>query len=329
MISDFNVKNGPIEINTIKKTVQCEIFGIDPNTKYNHISSIDSNKYGSGDTIYFLYENYNDHDSLNKDSTFVVSKNQKEKFSKFNNLIIVNDVQASIAKLSGIFYREINEFDHDALNDTKIGNNCKIASSAIIKKGCLIGDNSVIKDGVVIDYNCKLGNNVLIEENSIISNSILGDSVRIGRNTCLGQRGFGFAIDQTKNQDIFHIGRVIVQSNVSIGSNCCVDRGSFGDTIIGENTYFDNMCHIAHNVCVGRNSIFAGMCGIAGSSIIGDNVMAGGQVGISGHIKIGNNVRIAAKSAVFKNVIDNSSVMGNPAIDKLKYLKNYLKIYEK
>ena len=162
-----------------------------------------------------------------------------------------------------------------------------------------------------------------------LSNSIFGDNVRIGRNTCLGQRGFGFAIDQTKNQDIFHIGRVIVQSNVSIGSNCCIDRGSFGDTIIGENTYFDNMCHIAHNVCVGRNSIFAGMCGIAGSSIIGDNVMAGGQVGISGHIKIGNNVRIAAKSAVFKNVIDNSSVMGNPAIDKLKYLKNYLKIYEK
>ena len=328
MISDFNVKKGPIEINIIKKTIQCEIYGIDSSAKYNHISSIDSNKHDNSDTIFFIYENYSNIEFLNKDSTFVVSKNQKEKFSKFNKLMLVNDVHTSVAKLSKIFYREINELE-DTLDDIKIGNNCKIATSAIIKKGCFIGNNSVIKDGVVINHNCKIGNNVLIEENSIISNSILGDGVRIGRNTSLGQRGFGFALDQTKNEDIFHIGRAIVQSNVSIGSNCCIDRGSFGDTIIGENTYFDNMCHIAHNVHIGRNCVFAGMCGIAGSSIIGDNVMSGGQVGISGHIKIGNNVRIAAKSAVFKNVIDNSSVMGNPAIDKFRYLKNYFKNYEK
>ncbi len=329
MITDFNVKKGPVEISAIKKIIQCEIRGIDPNTKFIHISSIDTNKYDNGDTIYFIYENYNNYEPLNKDSTFIVSINQKEKFNKFNNLIFVNDVHSSVAKLSAIFYREINELDNDSLKEIKIGNNCKIASSAIIKKGCSIGDNSVIKDGVVIDYNCKIGNNVLIEENSIISNSIFGDGIRIGRNTSLGQRGFGFALDQTKNHDIFHIGRVIVQSNVSIGSNCCIDRGSFGDTIIGENTYFDNMCHIAHNVYIGRNCIFAGMCGIAGSSVIGDNVMAGGQVGISGHIKIGNNVKIAAKSAVFKNVIGGSSIMGNPAIDKFRYLKNYLRIHEK
>ena len=118
-----------------------------------------------------------------------------------------------------------------------------------------------------------------------------------------------------------------MQSNVSIGSNCCVDRGSFGDTVIGENTYFDNLCHIAHNVVVGNNCVFAAMAGIAGSSKIGNYVMAGGQVGISGHLSVGNNVHIAAKSAVLKSVEDNCSVMGNPAIDKYKYIRKYKKFY--
>ena len=114
---------------------------------------------------------------------------------------------------------------------------------------------------------------------------------------------------------------------MSIGSNCCIDRGSFGDTIIGENTFFDNLCHIAHNVVVGTNCVFAAMTGIAGSSIIGDSVMGGGQVGIAGHLNIGNKVSIAAKSAVLQDIGNNRSVMGNPAVDKYKYIRRYKKFY--
>lgn len=110
---------------------------------------------------------------------------------------------------------------------------------------------------------------------------------------------------------------------VKIGSNCTIDRGSFGDTIIGENSFFDNLCHVAHNVVVGNNCIFAAMSGIAGSAKIGDNVMAGGQTGIAGHLNIGNNVKIAAQSGVLKDIGDNSSVMGHPAINKFVYLKKF------
>ena len=153
--------------------------------------------------------------------------------------------------------------------------------------------------------------------------------MRIGRNCSIGQPGFGFAINKTNNEKIFHKGRVILQNNIQIGSNCCIDRGSFSDTIIGENTFLDNMCHVAHNVTIGNNCIFAACLGIAGSAKIGNFVLAGGQVGINGHIKIGDRVRIAAKSGVFSDVSDGESVMGNPAINKFKYIKNFKKHHGK
>ena len=120
-----------------------------------------------------------------------------------------------------------------------------------------------------------------------------------------------------------------MQNNVQIGSNCCIDRGSFNDTVIGENTYFDNMCHIAHNVEVGNNCVFAACAGIAGSAKIGNFVLAGGQVGIAGHIIIGDRVSIAGKSAVFSSIKDGENVMGNPAVSKSKFIKNYKKYYER
>ena len=131
------------------------------------------------------------------------------------------------------------------------------------------------------------------------------------------------------NEKIFHKGRVILQNNVQIGSNCCIDRGSFNDTVIGENTYLDNMCHIAHNVIIGNNCVFAAFFGVAGSAIIGNQVLAGGQVGINGHIKVGDRVRIAAQSGVFTDVGDDENIMGSPAINRFKYIKNFKKKYGK
>ena len=128
------------------------------------------------------------------------------------------------------------------------------------------------------------------------------------------------------NIKIYHKGKVILQDNVSIGSGCAIDRGSFSDTFIGKNTFLDNLCHIAHNVQIGNNSTFAAMTGIAGSTRIGENVLTGGQTGIAGHLSIGNQVHIAAKSGVFKNLNDGEVVMGNPAIKSklLASIENYM-----
>jgi UDP-3-O-[3-hydroxymyristoyl] glucosamine N-acyltransferase len=114
---------------------------------------------------------------------------------------------------------------------------------------------------------------------------------------------------------------VIIKDNAEIGSNNTIDRGSLGNTIIGENTFLDNQVHIAHNVKIGKNCIIAGQVGFAGSSEIGDNVLIGGQAGISGHLKIGNNVQIGGGSGVIKNIPDNTKVMGYPAKDIKLFLK--------
>lgn len=326
MSPTFYVNLGPIKLKDILNIVSAEVIGLDNNKEFNDFVGIDKIK-NIENTLSFVYENYQDKNNLPKKTNLIISKKEKEKFIEFTNLIIVENVHEAVAKLSSIFYRDINDGDIKDFKKGQTSNQCIISSTAIIKKGVIIGKNSEIKDGAVINHNCILGENSLIEENVVISNAIIGDNVRVGRNSSIGQPGFGFAISEYSNHKIYHLGRVILQSNVSIGANCCVDRGSFGDTIIGENTYFDNLCHIAHNVIVGNNCIFAAMAGIAGSSKIGNYVMAGGQVGISGHLSIGNNVQIAAKSAVFKSVEDNCSVMGNPAIDKYKYIRKYKKVY--
>ena len=119
---------------------------------------------------------------------------------------------------------------------------------------------------------------------------------------------------------------MIIQNGVNIGTNCTIDRGSFNDTFIGENTYIDNLVHIAHNVSIGNHCIIAGQCGFAGSAKVGNYVHIGGQSGIAGHIKIHDKAKIAAKSGVIRDVFSNDIVMGYPAIKVNKYLKNYKKM---
>ena len=134
-------------------------------------------------------------------------------------------------------------------------------------------------------------------------------------------KGFGFIPIKGKNLRFPHIGRVVLCDNVELGANCTIDRGSIGDTIIGDNTYLDNQVHVAHNVKIGKNCMIAGQVGFAGSSSIGDNVSIGGQAGVSGHLKIGNNVKIGGGSGVVKDINDNTTVMGYPAVPLREFLK--------
>ena len=122
----------------------------------------------------------------------------------------------------------------------------------------------------------------------VLSYALLGDHVRIGAGSIIGEVGFGFEVIRDGVVKIPHIGLVILDDFVSIGSACAIDRGSLGNTRIGAHVMVDNLCHIAHNVTIGTKSIISGQCGISGSVTVGARVLMGGQVGVAPHLNIGD-----------------------------------------
>jgi UDP-3-O-[3-hydroxymyristoyl] glucosamine N-acyltransferase len=266
--------------------------------------------------------------SLITDAKYIIgNKELIKKNTEDKSIIISNMPDCDVAKISNLFYRPKSINELAKLDNFKAGSNSTISNSSIIGNEVIIGDNFLIGDYSSISHNCIIGDNVKVGKNVSISNSIIGDNVFIGDGTRIGQDGFGFAYDSKFNPiKIFHIGRVIIQNDVNINANCTIDKGSFNDTVIGEKTFIDNLVHIAHNVVIGNNCIIAGQCGFAGSSKIGNFVQIGGQTGIGGHIKIADYVKIAAKSGIIRDVKKSEVVMGYPAINITKYLKNYKKL---
>ena len=239
--------------------------------------------------------------------------------------LIVNNVLKSVAIVTNLFYpdslNDAVDFSLNKLNGKKyinlsFGKNILLGKKVKIGKNCIIGHNTIIESNVIIGDNCVIGNNILIK------NTIIGDNVRILDGSIIGKKGFGFFPDKKSNYRYPHVGMVIIEDNAEIGCNNTIDRGSLSNTVIGKNTYLDNQVHIAHNVKIGKNCIITGQVGFAGSSSLGDNVQIGGQAGISGHLTIGNNVQIGGGSGVIKNIPDNSKVMGYPAKDIRKFLKD-------
>ena len=208
--------------------------------------------------------------------------------------------------------------------NVSISDNIEIGNYVTISENCNISKNVIIENNVFIDKDVSIGENTFIGSNCVISNSVIGKNCLIKSGTIIGGSGFGFTVKEKIS--IEHIGNVIIGDNVKIGSNCTIDRASIDNTIIEDFVRLDNLFQIAHGVKISTNSIIAAQVGIAGSTKIGSNCIIGGQAGISGHLKIGNNVKIAAKSGVTKNIKDNMTIAGFPAINIKEWKKNIIKL---
>ena len=258
-------------------------------------------------------------------SSYIITSSKFKKYLTNKNILLVDNVLLAVARITELFYpNSLNENFNYRISSNQnfiksksvtLGLNVLIGKNVKIGNNSFIGHNSILEDNVIIGKNCNIGSNVILKK------TIVGNNVNILDGAVVGKKGFGFFPKKGKNLRYPHIGMVIIKDNVEIGSNNTIDRGSLGNTIIGENTFLDNQVHIAHNVKIGKNCIIAGQVGFAGSSEIGDNVLIGGQAGISGHLKIGNNVQIGGGSGVIKNIPDNTKVMGYPAKDIKLFIK--------
>jgi len=201
----------------------------------------------------------------------------------------------------------------------KIADTTVIHPSATIMPQVVIGAGTVIEAGAVLHTGVTVGENCHIRSNSVLSHCLISNGVDIGAGSVIGAAGFGFEMTDDGVVKLPHIGLVVIDDFVSIGSGCAIDRGSLGNTHIGAHVMMDNLCHIAHNVTIGARSIIAGQCGISGSVKVGQGVAMGGQVGIAPHVKIGDGAVLTARSGVTKDIEDGDQVTGFPAISKRQF----------
>ena len=285
--------------------------------KINNVSNL--NDALKDDITFFDNIKYSTDLKSTKASFCLIKKNHAKFLNKETTPIISSNPLIDFVLIAEMFYPDANHDFYKLKQSRKFQKfnkfNSIIDASVKIDKNFKIGCNSTV------GRNVKIGKNVKIGSNCTISNTIIGDNVTINDGTVIGKIGYGFKFIKNKICFIPHIGCVIIEDNVYIGSGCTIDRGSFSNTVISKNTMLDNQVHIAHNVKIGINCLIAGQVGIAGSSTIGSNCMIGGQAGISGHLTIGNNVRIGGNSGVLSDIKDNENVMGYPATN----IKNFLK----
>jgi UDP-3-O-[3-hydroxymyristoyl] glucosamine N-acyltransferase len=206
----------------------------------------------------------------------------------------------------------------------RIGNNASIGAHVVIDSGVDIGDHCILLPHVVIYPDVKIGDNFFAHSHvSIRERSVIGNNVLLHNGVVIGSDGFGFAHDPRGDwHKIPQVGRVVIEDDVEIQANCCIDRASLGETRISRNAKFDNLTHVAHNCTVGENSMLCAQVGLAGSTEIGKNVILAGQVGVAGHCKIGDRVVVTAQSGTHGDIEAGTMVSGSPAFDHKQWRRS-------
>jgi UDP-3-O-[3-hydroxymyristoyl] glucosamine N-acyltransferase len=188
-----------------------------------------------------------------------------------------------------------------------------IEPGAVVGREAWIGSGTTVAAGALVGYRVTIGRDCFIGPGATLTNTLMGDRVTLHAGVRLGQDGFGFAMGAGGHLKVPQIGRVIIQDDVEIGANTCVDRGALKDTIIGEGTKIDNLVQIGHNVVVGRRCVIVALSALAGSSTLEDFVVMGGQSGVAGHLNVGAGAQIAGVSHVKDNVLPRARMVGTPA----------------
>ena len=200
-------------------------------------------------------------------------------------------------------------------DSAKIGNNVDIHDFVCVSAEVEIGDNSRIYPNCTVGPGTKIGQDCIIYPNvTIYDGCSIGDRVTIHSGTVVGQDGFGYATHDGEHHKIPQIGAVVIEDDVEIGSNCAIDRGTLGDTVIGRGTKMSNLIAIGHGTKIGPHCLLVAQVGIAGSVEVGAGCVFGGQVGVVGHIKIGDGVKVGAQAGVTNDIPAGQDVVGSPAL---------------
>ncbi len=296
------------------------------NTAVNTFAKIEEGKKGA---ISFLSNPKYTHYLYSTESSIVLVNDDLELEQEVKaTLIRVKNAYEAVAKLLQLYESmKPRKTGIDPLASVaasaKVGSNVYIGPFAVIGEGATVGDgtqiypHTVIGDGVKVGCNCMLFANV-----TIYQGCQLGNNITIHAGSVIGADGFGFAPNTEGYDKIPQIGIVIIEDNVEIGANTCVDRSTMGATIIRKGVKLDNLIQVAHNCEIGENTVMSAQVGLAGSTKIGAWCMVGGQAGFAGHIHVADRTNVGAQCGVISNTKGNGeALLGSPAMDPRTYFK--------
>ncbi|MBR5465927.1 MAG: UDP-3-O-(3-hydroxymyristoyl)glucosamine N-acyltransferase [Bacteroidaceae bacterium] len=297
-----------------------------PEATVSNFAKIEEGRTG---TISFLANDKYEHYIYSTESSIVLVNNDFEPKENIKaTLIKVPNARQAVATLIGI-YESMKPKPKGIDPLASIASSATIGKDVYIGPFVYIGNNASIGDGCVIHPNVSIGEGGKIGDNTTMyANSVVYHNCKIGQNCILhagsviGADGFGFEPSETGYNKIPQIGIVVLEDNVEIGANACVDRAVMGETIIRKGTKIDNLVQIGHNCEVGQHTVMSAQVGVAGSTKIGEWCMFGGQVGIAGHATIANRTMAGAQSGIPNSVKkEGQELMGTPAIEPRTWWK--------
>jgi len=210
----------------------------------------------------------------------------------------------------------------------KLGKDAHLGPYVVIDADATIGDNATLLAHVVIYRGATIGHNFFAHAHAVVREFCqLGDNVLLQNGAVIGSDGFGFAKDDTGQDNEAHwhkivqSGNVVIESDAELQANTCIDRASVGETRIGRGSKLDNLVHVGHSCTIGSDTLLCAQVGLAGTTDVGNHVILAGQVGVSGHVKIGDGAIAIAQSGIPHDVPPKAMVSGAPAIDHKLWLK--------
>ncbi len=306
----------------IAKLVKGDLNG-DAELEISRVASLKESKEGD---ISFLESSKSDEDLAAVRASCLLVFEDFVNTSK-STIISVKNPKLAFARIAAILHPRKTR-GSEVHSSAVIAHNSTLASDVFIGAFCCVGENTSIGSGSQLRAGAQLGDDVAIGENCILhpnvfveDGSVIGNNVVLHSGAVIGSDGFGFVRGENGYVKFPQIGRVVIEDNVEIGANSCVDRGSLGETRIGEGTKIDNLVQVAHNVQIGKRVVIASQTGISGSVVIEDDCIIGGQVGFGDHSTVKSGAIIGSKAGILPGKIVREGVWWGVPVQPLDEYK--------